>query len=55
MSVDDEIVEYPKMVYPGGPNVHFSNAGSGVLVHSAEEEDEVMGEKKPESWDKSKA
>lgn len=34
--------EYPKMVYPGGANVHNTAVGSGVIVHSKEEEDEAM-------------
>ena len=34
--------EYPKMVYPAGHGVDAAHAGSGKLVHSAEEEAEAM-------------
>ena len=34
--------EYPKMVYPGGHNVDAAHAGTGKIVHSAEEEAEAM-------------
>ena len=34
--------EYPKMVYPAGHSVDVAHAGSGKLVHSAEEEAEAM-------------
>jgi len=34
--------DYPKMVYPGGHSVDAAHAGTGVIVHSEEEEAEVM-------------
>lgn len=34
--------EYPKMVYPHGPDVKNTAVGSGVIVHSAEEEAEAL-------------
>ena len=34
--------EYPKMVYPGGHSVDAAHAGTGKMVHSAEEEAEAM-------------
>lgn len=43
--------EYPKMVYPGGHDVKNTAAGSGLIVHSSEEEAEAMKDA-PEPEDK---
>ena len=40
--MSDQDQEYPKMVYPNGPDVKNTAVGTGVIVHSQEEEDEAM-------------